>query len=229
MSTKPSLIKLRSIETLLDTILSGNIYKQAVIPLLHGEVTGVNDYTITVQHLNKTFKLRTDTIIGTDMDKFIELLRSQVGAYGRAGADVFKDLTDINSLELALTTENTFARGGIICTSRKISNVGEDGTPMIMEYRLNSKLVLVNKEVVTRDPDEMFVFLGSLARRYSINMQRPDANWHKDEDEPKKEVKLKSGGNGGRVALVGGPRGMGAALAAAMVAGSATEVATAKE
>lgn len=229
MSNKPHLIKLKTIETLLDTVLSGNIYKQAVIPLLHGEIIEEKQHHLIVSFLGKEFKIRTDLPINTNMDNFIKLLREQVNAYVTAGSNLFKQLTDINSLAAALTTENTFSRSGVTCVSRKLKDP-EDGVPMIMEYKISTQFL--NKEFKTTDEDEVLTFLGSMARQYSINMQRPDPNWYNgDNERPTKQTHLSSTGGRrpGKIAMVGGPRTTGAALAAALAGSSAIEASASKE
>ncbi len=213
MHSKPLLIKLKNIETLLGTILSGNLYTDAVLPLLHGEIVRVTNNTVTIAYESVTFNIRTDQPIHTDMQAFVDLLQQQINAYIKAGAKIFKDLTDINSLALALETENTFSRNGITCTTRKISDDVGDDKSFKMVYKLTSEFM--KKNVTTSNEDEVLIFLGSLARQYSINMQHPDANWYKDEDERLvKQVQLGSGDRHPSVALV---------------AGSTAEVYTAKE
>lgn len=217
MPTKPFLIKLRTIETLLDTVLNGNIYKQAVMPLLHGVIQSVTSNTVTIEHLGDIFKIRCDQPIHTNMESFKQLLLDQVNAYVRGGANLIKDLTDINSLAGALTTENTFSRNGVTMTVRKVSEATEDGIPAIYEYKIKTEHL--NKQLTTTNEDEVLTFLGSLARHYTIARQSPDANWYRNTEQPKR---IKTGGR--RVALPGGRRSMGAALVNALnVTGSSIE------
>ena len=223
MSTKPTLIKLRTIETLLECVLSGNIYKHAFVPLLYSQdITELNANTWLVKHLDKEFKIRCDLPINTSIPKFVDLIRNVNSSYITTGAKLFKDITDINSLGTALTTENTFSRGGVTVTTRKVQNASDDGTPMIMEYKVKTEYL--NKEFTTRDEDELLTFIGSLSRHYSVNLKMPDPNWNKVGDDEIEEAKSNAPVNVGTqgVVMTGGRHGLGRAIAASMIAQSGT-------
>lgn len=231
MSTKPTLIKLRTIETLLECALSGNIYKHAFVPLLYSQdITELNANTWLVKHLDKEFKIRCDLPINTSIPKFVDLIRNVNSSYITTGAKLFKDITDINSLGTALTTENTFSRGGVTVTTRKVQNASDDGTPMIMEYKVKTEYL--NKEFTTRDEDELLTFIGSLSRHYSVNLKMPDPNWNKVGKDEVEEVKPETPVNVGtqsKVGILGGRYGLAAAVAATMAAGTTAVVTKADE
>lgn len=191
---KPIITRIRHINLLVESPLYNAMYRHVLVPLTNGVVSVPNRNTIKVVYNDQEYIIRTDMPfiepqyhIGSDVEfmercetkinEFIINLRSKAGLWVQAGIGVFKELTDTNDLEVALSLSNVFRKQGLAVGSVKVVRDGEE----VMEYRIVSDFG--SHKFITTDSDEMFTFIGTLANTFTRSYNRPDPNWFKGLDK----------------------------------------------
>ena len=192
--SKPILTKLKNFSVLYNSAWYGNMLRNVILPLTQGKVTVKNLSNVHIVHNDQEYTIRVDqfyagrvtdtdgnnintkgktkeqieVMLQEDMDKTIQHLKDAYDRFMNAGVDLYKKLTDCNELGDALTLSNSFLRDGVNVIAVK----KEDG--MHYKFPVNGKLY------ETADPDELLIFLGSLANVFILNRGVPDARWFND-------------------------------------------------
>lgn len=194
---KPTITRIRHINLLIENPVYGTMYRNVLLPLLHGNVVVKNRTTIETFYKDQTYIIRTDipfvdpryVLKDNTVELCIDKINSvcadlliKVGLWETAGINIFKDLTDTNDLTLALSLTNTFRKQGLAVAGVKVTRDGEE----VMEYRVAADFG--NHKFVTSNTDEMFIFLGTLAGTFTTSYdrrrnQQPDPNWYKGLDK----------------------------------------------
>ena len=187
LTNKPIITRIRHLGILQETAIHGNLYHNALKPLVEGEVSIPNRNNLKIKWNDQDYTIRVDlsytqipahnnedfmTFFCEDVEKFVAELRTKVGMWYQAGVGIFKDITDCNDLQRALTLTNSFKKQGIGITIAKVARNGNEA----FEYTLTSEFG--NHKFTTTDSEEMMVFLGSLARTFTAAMQSPDPKWN---------------------------------------------------
>lgn len=183
--SKPILTKLKNFSLLFQNPWYGNMLNNVILPLINGEVTVKNISNVAIKHNDQDYTIRVDQfyaqpvnaihITGTkeelrvllqeDMDNTLVQIRDAYQRFLTAGSELYKELTDCNTLEAALGLSNSFLRNGVNVIAIK----KEDG--MHYKFPINGKVH------ETTDPDELLIFLGSLANSFMMNKGQPDPRW----------------------------------------------------
>ena len=187
LTNKPIITRIRHLGILQETAIHGNLYHNALKPLVEGEVSIPNRNNLKIKWNDQDYTIRVDlsytqipahnnedfmTFFREDVKKFVAELRTKVGMWYQAGVGLFKDITDCNDLQRALTLTNSFKKQGIGITTTKIARNGSE----VFEYTVTSEFG--NHKFTTIDSEEVMVFLGSLARVFTTAMQSPDPKWN---------------------------------------------------
>lgn len=183
---KPIVTKLKYIHLLEEIVIFGNMYHNAVKPFIEGELSIPNRNNIKMVYNDQEYVIRVNiaaTLQPTrNNEEFMEYFREEVkdfrynfrtkvGQMYHAGVGLFKDITDCNDLNTALNTMNTFEKDGVTVTNRKVAR----GEETVTEFELKANFG--NYHLTTTDPEEVMVFLGSLAVNFTKMMQQPDPSW----------------------------------------------------
>lgn len=187
LTNKPIITRIRHLGILQETAIHGNLYHNALKPLVEGEVSIPNRNNLKIKWNDQDYTIRVDlsytqipahnnedfmTFFREDVEKFVAELRTKVGMWYQAGVGLFKDITDCNDLQRALTLTNSFKKQGIGITTTKVVRNGSE----VFEYTVTSEFG--NHKFTTIDSEEVMVFLGSLARTFTTALQSPDPKWY---------------------------------------------------
>ncbi len=181
--SKPVLTKLKSLSVLFEQPWYGNLLKNVVRPLALGKVETKNRSNIFSTLENETFNIRVDKMYESypwstqlSNEEFMKHLNEDVArtvtqineAYTRflsAGKDLYLKLTGESDIEKALTICNSFLMDGInVIAIRRVEG-------MVYKFPFNGRTI------ETSDPEELFLFLGSLANVFMNRQGVPDPNW----------------------------------------------------
>lgn len=184
--SKPTLTKLKNFSLLFDSPWYGGILDHVVRPLVLGQATVRNMSMIDVQLEGKDFIIKVDQFyampssainglskedrrncLQTDLDRTVIQMRDFYTKFAKAGRDLYLKLTDCDDIDQALSITNSFLKDGVnvIATRR------ESG--MVYKAPFDGKLIEFT------NPDDLFLFLGSLANCFMQRRGAPDPEWFK--------------------------------------------------
>lgn len=190
--SKPTLTKLKNFSLLFENPWYGSILNNVVRPIVHGEVVVKNLSNVHITWDEKLYQIRVDQfygmpihLVGTkeertalyqqDMDRTVEQIKSSYRRFRDAGERLYKKLTDCDDIEQALQISNSFLKDGV----NVIAVRREEGMAYKFPYQ--------NQMITVTDPEDLFIFLGSLSNRYMMTQGAPDAQWfaeNRDESFP---------------------------------------------
>lgn len=183
--SKPTLTKLKNFSLLFENPWYGAILNNVVRPIVNGESVVKNISNVHVTWGDKQYQIRVDQFYamprrleGTkeeltayyqeDFDRTSQMLKDFYTRFITAGQDLYKKLTDCDNLEQALQISNTFLIDGVnVVAIRR-----EEG--MVYKFPYQGQTITVT------EPEDLFIFLGSLANRFMINHGSPDPRWFND-------------------------------------------------
>lgn len=183
--SKPVLTKLKNFSLLFENPWYGSILNNVVRPFIHGEVVVKNRSNVHATWDDQVFQIRVDQFYfrpvnlqgtkeeltaqyQTDMDRTVEDIKRAYQRFLTAGEALYKKLTDCDDIEKALQISNSFLKDGVnvIATRR------DEG--MVYKFPYNDKTITVT------EPEDLFIFLGSLSNRYMMTNGAPDPQWFND-------------------------------------------------
>lgn len=186
MMTKATILtKLKNLSVILEQPWTGNIYSNCVLPLTEGEVTLRNLSNIDIKHNDQHYVIRVDKLIerndvSTDSHEVrledtrnalkhtVEQFKELKERFLQAGESLYIKLTDAETIEEALSFTNSFNKDGVNVIAIKRA------TGMVYKTPYNGRTL----EFI--DPQDLFLFLGSLANVFMINQGQPDPRWYKE-------------------------------------------------
>lgn len=181
--SKPTLTKLKNLSVLFTQPWTGNLLANVVKPMVKGEVVVKNrsniiatlnlqPYTIRVDSMYESYpaslQLSNDEFmqhLKEDMVKSVDQLKDAYDRFKDAGKNLYLKLTGVDDIDIALNMSNSFLQDGINVIAIK----KEDG----MHYKLPFK----GQMIEMTDPEDLFIFLGSLANVFMMTRGQPDPKW----------------------------------------------------
>lgn len=184
MST-PILTKLKNFSLLFDNAWYGTVLNNVIRPIVHGEAVVKNLSNVHVTCDGQLYKIRVDqfyqmptSLTGTkeelqayyqkDFDRTAEMLKNFYQRFITAGQELYKKLTDCDDLEQALLISNSFLKGGV----NVIAVRREEG--MLYKFPYQGRMLQ------TTNPEDLFLFLGSLSNCFMLTRGQPDPQWFED-------------------------------------------------
>ena len=183
---KPVVTKIRHIGVLNETAIYGAMYRNVYLPLVNGELSIPNRNNLRFKYNDKEFVVRVDLAYtkspASDNATFMQYFREDVETFvtefcqkanllREAGINLFKNITDCDDINQAIQLRNSFKKDGVAIISNKVTRGEEE----VMEYTVSSEFG--NYKFTTNDVEEIFIFLGSLARSFSAAIKQPDPRW----------------------------------------------------
>lgn len=184
MST-PILTKLKNFSLLFDNAWYGAVLNNVIRPIVHGEAVVKNLSNVHVTCDGQLYQIRVDqfyqiptSLTGTkeelqayyqkDFDRTAEMLKNFYQRFITAGQELYKKLTDCDDLEQALLISNSFLKDGV----NVIAVRREEG--MLYKFPYQGRMLQ------TTNPEDLFLFLGSLSNRFMLTRGQPDPQWFED-------------------------------------------------
>ena len=184
MST-PILTKLKNFSLLFDNAWYGAVLNNVIRPIVHGEAVVKNLSNVHVTCDGQLYQIRVDqfyqmptSLTGTkeelqayyqkDFDRTAEMLKNFYQRFITAGQELYKKLTDCDDLEQALLISNSFLTDGV----NVIAVRREEG--MLYKFPYQGRMLQ------TTNPEDLFLFLGSLSNRFMLTRGQPDPQWFED-------------------------------------------------
>lgn len=184
MST-PILTKLKNFSLLFDNAWYGAVLNNVIRPIVHGEAVVKNLSNVHVTCDGQLYQIRVDqfyqiptSLTGTkeelqayyqkDFDRTAEMLKNFYQRFITAGQELYKKLTDCDDLEQALLISNSFLKDGV----NVIAIRREEG--MLYKFPYQGRMLQ------TTNPEDLFLFLGSLSNRFMLTRGQPDPQWFED-------------------------------------------------
>lgn len=184
MST-PILTKLKNFSLLFDNAWYGAVLNNVIRPIVHGEAVVKNLSNVHVTCDGQLYQIRVDqfyqiptSLTGTkeelqayyqkDFDRTAEMLKNFYQRFITAGQELYKKLTDCDDLEQALLISNSFLKDGV----NVIAVRREEG--MLYKFPYQGRMLQ------TTNPEDLFLFLGSLSNRFMLTGGQPDPQWFED-------------------------------------------------
>lgn len=184
MST-PILTKLKNFSLLFDNAWYGTVLNNVIRPIVHGEAVVKNLSNVHVTCDGQLYQIRVDqfyqmptSLTGTkeelqayyqkDFDRTAEMLKNFYQRFITAGQELYKKLTDCDDLEQALLISNSFLKDGV----NVIAVRREEG--MLYKFPYQGRMLQ------TTNPEDLFLFLGSLSNRFMLTRGQPDPQWFED-------------------------------------------------
>ena len=184
MST-PILTKLKNFSLLFDNAWYGAVLNNVIRPIVHGEAVVKNLSNVHVTCDGQLYQIRVDqfyqmptSLTGTkeelqayyqkDFDRTAEMLKNFYQRFITAGQELYKKLTDCDDLEQALLISNSFLKDGV----NVIAIRREEG--MLYKFPYQGRMLQAT------NPEDLFLFLGSLSNRFMLTRGQPDPQWFED-------------------------------------------------
>ena len=184
MST-PILTKLKNFSLLFDNAWYGAVLNNVIRPIVHGEAVVKNLSNVHVTCDGQLYQIRVDqfyqmptSLTGTkeelqayyqkDFDRTAEMLKNFYQRFITAGQELYKKLTDCDDLEQALLISNSFLKDGV----NVIAVRREEG--MLYKFPYQGRMLQAT------NPEDLFLFLGSLSNRFMLTRGQPDPQWFED-------------------------------------------------
>lgn len=184
MST-PILTKLKNFSLLFNNAWYGAVLNNVIRPIVHGEAVVKNLSNVHVTCDGQLYQIRVDqfyqmptSLTGTkeelqayyqkDFDRTAEMLKNFYQRFITAGQELYKKLTDCDDLEQALLISNSFLKDGV----NVIAIRREEG--MLYKFPYQGRMLQ------TTNPEDLFLFLGSLSNRFMLTRGQPDPQWFED-------------------------------------------------
>lgn len=181
----PILTKLKNFSLLFDNAWYGAVLNNVIRPIVHGEAVVKNLSNVHVTCDGQLYQIRVDqfyqmptSLTGTkeelqayyqkDFDRTAEMLKNFYQRFITAGQELYKKLTDCDDLEQALLISNSFLKDGV----NVIAIRREEG--MLYKFPYQGRMLQAT------NPEDLFLFLGSLSNRYMLTRGQPDPQWFED-------------------------------------------------